>query len=81
MTNDEFKRYIAQRLRAVRESLEPENLAKLAKAEADGLRVQEAMLTRADRMARYSSGPEFRRFRRDYERRLAKTERPRTDTQ
>ena len=78
MINEEFKRYIEQRLAEIRKELGNKELSSTAR---DQLFRQEQMLSSADRMGRYSSGQAFRRFRRDYERRLARTGRPQTDTQ
>lgn len=66
MTNDEFRKYIFQRLGAARKAITdpastPEQVA-AAKAQVE-------VLEPAAKMARHSSGPEFRRFRRDFERR------------
>ena len=73
MTNEEFKRYIEQRLAEIRKAIKDPDTDQ---ATRDRLFRQEQMLSSADRMGRY-----FRRFRRDYERRLARTGRPQTDTQ
>jgi len=78
MTNEEFKRYIEQRLAEIRKAIKDPDTDQ---ATRDRLFRQEQMLSSADRMGRYSSGQAFRRFRRDYERRLARTGRPQTDTQ
>ena len=66
MTNDQFRAYIDQKVAWIRKTIispdaSPEDV-KLAK-EAEPLYVN------AQKMARHSSGPAFRRFRRDFERR------------
>ena len=70
MTKEQFNQYIQQKLQAVKESLKDPD--KLPGAEVHNLREQEAMLIQAQKMARYSSGGEYRRFRRNYERLLYK---------
>lgn len=70
MNNQEFRQYIGQRLAEIREELGNKELSSTAR---DQLSQQQRMLESADRMGRYSSGQQFRRFRRDYERRLKKT--------
>lgn len=69
MTNDEFRTYIDERLRQIREALAT---GEATGAELWSLKEQEQLLATAQRMARYSDGRAFHRFKRDYERRLAK---------
>ena len=69
MTNDEFRTYIDERLRQIREALAT---GEATGAELRSLKEQEQLLATAQRMARYSDGRAFHSFKRDYERRLAK---------
>ena len=69
MNNQEFRQYIGQRLAEIRATLADKETDQ---ATRDQLSQQKRMLESADRMGRYSTGQEFRRFRRDYERRLKK---------
>ena len=57
MNNEQFKQYIDTRLQDARERDDKEQIK---------------LLEQAQKMGRYSSGQEFRRFRRDFERRNAK---------
>lgn len=62
MTNQQFKEHIEYRLDALRKLAltdRPENFDE-----------QEKLLTSALKIMTYGTGPERRRFRRDYERRL-----------
>lgn len=69
MNNQEFRQYIGQRLAEIRATLADKETDQ---ATRDQLSQQQRMLESADRMGRYSTGQQFRRFRRDYERRLKK---------
>lgn len=69
MTNDEFRTYIDERLRQIREALAT---GEVTGPELHSLKEQEQLLSTAQRMARYSDGRAFHRFKRDYERRLAR---------
>jgi len=69
MNNQEFRQYIGQRLAEIRATLADKETDQ---ATRDQLSQQKRMLESADRMGRYSTGQQFRRFRRDYERRLKK---------
>lgn len=70
MNNQEFRQYIGQRLSEIRKAIKDPETDQVTR---DQLSQQQRMLESADRMGRYSSGQQFRRFRRDYERRLKKT--------
>ena len=62
MTNEQFRDYLQQKKDALYKMVlqdRPDNWAE-----------QEQMLTSAIRIMTYGTGPERRRFRRDYERRL-----------
>ena len=67
MNNDQFRKYIDERLANIRKSLADKETDPQIRPR---LQEQEQMLTSAQRMGKYSSGQEFRRWRRDYERRL-----------
>lgn len=67
MNNDQFRKYIDERLANIRKSLADKETDPQIRPR---LQEQEQMLTTAQRMGKYSSGQEFRRWRRDYERRL-----------
>lgn len=70
MTNQQFKDYIEQRLKAIDDELNgSEQLSATAIAQ---LKEQLEMLESARKIMTYGTGPARRRFRRDYERRLAK---------
>ena len=69
MNNQEFRQYLGQRLADIRKAIKDPDTDQ---ATRDQLFRQEQMLSSADRMGRYSTGQQFRRFRRDYERRLKK---------
>lgn len=70
MTNHQFKDYIEQRRKAIDDELNgSEQLSATAIAQ---LKEQGKMLESAWKIMTYGTGPERRRFRRDYERRLAK---------
>lgn len=70
MTNQQFKDYIEQRRTAIKAELNScEQLSATAVAQ---LKEQGKMLDSAWKIMTYGTGPERRRFRRDYERRIAK---------
>ena len=70
MNNQQFKDYIEQRRKAIDDELNgSEQLSATAIAQ---LKEQGKMLESAWKIMTYGTGPERRRFRRDYERRLAK---------
>ena len=70
MTNQQFKDYIEQRRKAIDDELNgSEQLSATAIAQ---LKEQGKMLESAWKIMTYGTGPERRRFRRYYERRLAK---------
>lgn len=65
MTNDEFRAYIAEKLQWIRQTIvspdaSPEDKEKARKAMP--------LYEDAAKMARHTSGPAFRRFRRNFER-------------
>ena len=69
MTNDEFRTYIDERLASIRKEMAAKEITGAA---LRALKEQEQLLSTAQRMARYSPGRDFHRFKRDYERRLAR---------
>lgn len=69
MTNDEFREYIDKRLAYIRKEMAAKEITGAA---LRALKEQEQLLATAQRMARYSDGRAFHRFKRDYERRLAR---------
>lgn len=68
MTNDQFKLYIAKRLDAVIRDI---CSGKFSGKEMADLKAQQKLLETSAKIAR-SGGPALRRYRRDYERRLAR---------
>lgn len=72
MTNDEFRTYIDERLASIRKEMAAKEITGAA---LRALKEQEQLLSTAQRMARFSPGRDFHRFKRDYERRLAKANR------
>ena len=69
MSNEEFRAYIDQKLAQIRRTIvDPE----ASPEEAQRARAAQPLYESAQKMARHSSGPAFRRFRRDWERRMAK---------
>lgn len=70
MNNEQFRKYIEDRVSAIEAELNgSEQLSATAIAQ---LKEQMEMLESARKIMIYGTGPERRRFRRDYERRLAK---------
>lgn len=67
MDNDQFKAYLEQRMKAVREEQGREGLTVRRYIE---LRDQLALLEDGHRIMVYGTGPARRRFRRNYERSL-----------
>lgn len=68
MNNEQFREYIQQRRDAIEKELrDNEQLSQSARA---ALKEQDKMLESARRIMTFGTGPERRRFRRDYERRL-----------
>ena len=70
MNNTQFKEYIEGKLKAVNEQIR--DLKDPTKQQLDDLKAQQEMLVSAHKIMTYGTGPERRRFRRDYERRLAR---------
>jgi len=64
MTNQQFTEHISGKLEALN-GLAPQD-------RPEDFKDQEELLTSALKIMTYGTGPERRRFRRDYERRLAK---------
>lgn len=67
MTNEQFRAYIDEKLEWIRKTIvspdaSPEDKERASKAEP--------LYVNAAKMARHSAGPAFRRFRRDFERRM-----------
>ena len=69
MKNDDFKNYLQLKLNAV---VEKKKDPRTPASDRPGLEQQEKLLRDGLRMAQYSSGQAFRRFRRNYERALAR---------
>ena len=66
MTNDEFRAYIDEKVAWIRKTIaSPDAAPEEVKRAREALPLYES----AQKMARHSTGPEFRRFRRDFERR------------
>lgn len=67
MSNEEFKAYIDQKVAQIRKTIiDPE----ASPEEVRRAREAQPLYESAQKMARHSSGPAFRRFRRDFERRM-----------
>lgn len=70
MNNTQFKEYIQDKLKSVNEQIR--DLKDPSKQQLDDLKAQRDLLESANKIMTYGTGPERRRFRRDYERRLAR---------
>ena len=68
MNNQQFKEDCERKLREVRKSMHGDE--QLSIRDLNGLKEQEELLTTAIKIMTYGTGPERRRFRRNYERRL-----------
>lgn len=75
MTNDQFRADIADKIDAANKTLKNPDATPEQKAAAKDML---KMLEDVRRMGTFNSGQAFRRFRRDYERRLAKQGRKRS---
>lgn len=65
MTNEQFRAYIAEKLEWIRRTLKDQDASPEEKVKAQKAK---PLYEDAERMARYTSGPAFRRFRRNFER-------------
>ena len=66
MTNDEFRAYIDEKVAWIRKTLRDPEASPEDKSRA---REAEPLFIDAQKMARHTAGPAFRRFRREFERR------------
>ena len=69
MDNTTFRKWISWKLGEARKALAS---GELDKAGADACEKSIKWLESAEKMAKYTAGPAFRRFRKDYERRLSR---------
>lgn len=67
MNNEQFRKYIDDRLDDIRAQLKEDGISATSVSQ---LKEQGKMLESARKIMTYGTGPERRRFRRDYERRL-----------
>ena len=69
MDNNTFRKWISWKMEQTRKDLAGDELDEQGRKSCESAL---KWLEEAGRMARYTAGPAFRRFRKDYERRLAR---------
>lgn len=72
MNNDQFRKYIEDKLKAIEADLDSRDDNGLSATDVSQLKQHHEMLQSALKIMTYGTGPERRRFRRDYERRLTR---------